>query len=1003
MTVMKDYQNPYRRHLFISRPLRSRRGGAEVGKRVDGRLFQLDKECAVLFLLACLSTLSIFSAELSWREQFDQGLIQEEVHQDLEKAVEHYQSILTTYDSQRDVLAMSMYRLAESLRKLGRIDEAAPLYERIVREFPDKQSLILLSQRFVPESEEPSSITKPILENQPMLNHPESLRFLIDQIKKSEPEDALQMLIEFLDDDSARSLMSQYRQAQADLANLRLKYLDKWPAVEEKQQSIVVLQGQMKEHAEQSVRLLEIRVKALNQVDHPDALRALIAELENASTDVALQLLQKEAEIKIPTELVQEKLDAEFELSKLKEKHPMYEEHKAKRDFIYEQFEAIIKTSLEQLRIKLRVLESANKPDNQKENTPSSNLVDNYATLKLFIEELEKASTDLAIQMLIQETDDKVSTNLLNEKSTLTTELESLLQVIGPDHPRILEQKAKLDSVQKQMKEVVDQSIEQLKVKLRILERAPHDEKPKLIKAAPSPEEIMLNDLKTKARETPDLLAHFTQQGLTPIHRAVMQDYLSVVDFLIEQGVDINSRDRSGKTALHHAVVKGSLKMVEYLIQIEGIDVNAMEPYQLAPLHIAAEKGYLAIAKHLVDAGADLNIRSKMSNNTEVFRRHGNYPNLFVKAINDGLPKYRTETHGLIQKNDIYGVLLGVGNTPLHYSSRNGFIEISEYFISHGADLNVMNRCGLTPLLMHLAHSKVAPAKQIQTVELLLKNGSNPNAMGSVINPAGNPVIGNRSVYFDSRKSTSYSLPGRVISDSFFSESKFDDTEVLIGWTSPLHIGVVLGDEIAHLLIKHGADINQQDYRGWTPVDLVMTRSMGSFIRDGLLQLGSGQTDIDPVIQKIQADLKDNMGYRAIDWALFVDRHIDAAKGLMSLLPEEKREEVAYETFWNHLGSMESRPATQKFLGELMSDFPQLRAQPGPNDLLPLEQTVMDANREALQWLSEQGVPMAMTPLLQEKKKELEAYFNANSNQIRGDTDRHKWTRLEMLQSLEQR
>ena len=145
------------------------------------------------------------------------------------------------------------------------------------------------------------------------------------------------------------------------------------------------------------------------------------------------------------------------------------------------------------------------------------------------------------------------------------------------------------------------------------------------------------------------------------------------------------------------------------------------------------------------------------------------------------------------------------------------------------------------------------------------------------------------------------------------------------------------------------------------------------------------------------------MGYCAHDYALFVDQHIDSAKGLMSLVPEEKREEVAYETFWNHFGSMASRPDTQKFLGESMSDFPQLRAQPGPNDLLPLEQTVMDANREALQWLREQGVPLRMTPLLQEKKKELETYFNANSNQIRDDRDRNKWTHLEMSQSLEQR
>ncbi|XOV72253.1 MAG: tetratricopeptide repeat protein [Verrucomicrobiota bacterium] len=491
---MKDYQNPYRRHLLISRPLRSRRGGAEVGKGFEGRLFHLGKECAVLFLLACLSTLSIFSAELNWREQFDQGLIQEEVHQDLEKAVEHYQSILTTYDAQRDVLAMSMYRLAESLRKLGRIDEAAPLYERIVREFPDKQSLVMLSQRFVPKREQPKVNPFIISSDETLMNHPESLDFVMDQIKEASPDEAMQMLVEFTKDTLAGDLLSQYRIAQAELAQLRTRYKEKWPPLVEQQLKVSALEKQMREHATKAVKFLEIRLKALNRkegggtvqssqdsaeilpgirsiklVDRAETLRVLIDELEKASTDVALQMLKKEAEIELPAELLKEKLDAEFELSKLKEKHLLYAELKAKRDFIYDQLYESVQTFIEQLRIKLRILENA---DNAAESNNVPKLVDQPETLKLFIEELEKASTDLAIQMLIQETDHKVPTNLLNEKSILTTELEGLLQVLGEAHPRIQEQKAKLDSVQKQMKEVVGQSIEQLKVKLRILERS---------------------------------------------------------------------------------------------------------------------------------------------------------------------------------------------------------------------------------------------------------------------------------------------------------------------------------------------------------------------------------------------------------------------------------------------------------------------------------------------------------------------------------------------------
>jgi ankyrin repeat protein len=510
----------------------------------------------------------------------------------------------------------------------------------------------------------------------------------------------------------------------------------------------------------------------------------------------------------------------------------------------------------------------------------------------------------------------------------------------------------------------------------------------------------MLNDLKAKLREQPDLLTHVTIHGQAPIHQAAMNGYLKVIDFLAEQGTDMNVRDRSGKTALHIAVERGNLSVVEHLIQMGGIDLNAMEPFYSSPLHIAAVKGFLAIATALVEAGADLN-------QVTGFNRSNGNPGRNI-YLGQGLPTIEQGRRGG-RNSQLFTTFLTAGNSPLHYSSLLGFTKMSELFIEKGANLNVTNRCGLTPLLFQLAHSIAEPQRLLETTQLLLNHGADPNVMG-VVEEADDFFW--RSGLFSSRsqpKESTYfqmyeisTLPIMGIRKNLVMESKPDDRDQLWGWTSPLHVGVVLGDEITRLLIKHGADINSQNFVGVTPIQSLMSRRTEHYLLNELMKLASGQGDIDPVVHHINPNLKDDMGYRAIDWALFVDRHIEPAKGLMSLVPEENREEVAYETFWNHFGSMESRPATQKFLGELISDFPQLRAQLGPNDLLPLEQTVMDANREALQWLREQGVPLRMTPLLQEKKKELEAYFNANSNQIRDDTDRNKWTRLEMLQSLEQ-
>ena len=58
-----------------------------------------------------------------------------------------YEAIIAEFDRQREDAAQSIFRLAEALRRLGRIEEARVQYARILREFVDFPELARLSQQ----------------------------------------------------------------------------------------------------------------------------------------------------------------------------------------------------------------------------------------------------------------------------------------------------------------------------------------------------------------------------------------------------------------------------------------------------------------------------------------------------------------------------------------------------------------------------------------------------------------------------------------------------------------------------------------------------------------------------------------------------------------------------------------------------------------------------------------------------------------------------------------
>lgn len=73
---------------------------------------------------------------------------------------------------------------------------------------------------------------------------------------------------------------------------------------------------------------------------------------------------------------------------------------------------------------------------------------------------------------------------------------------------------------------------------------------------------------------------------------------------------DVNATDTRGWTPLQYACDYGQTTIVEILIQY-GVDVDKANRDGHTPLHLATRAGHPAIVRLLLEAGADPNIRDK--------------------------------------------------------------------------------------------------------------------------------------------------------------------------------------------------------------------------------------------------------------------------------------------------------------------------------------------------------------------------------------------------------
>src|SRR6185369_10567730 len=76
-----------------------------------------------------------------------QGLFEEQANRNLDAAIASYQSLAAQFDKNRQLAATAVFRLDECYRALGKTNEAAAQYQRILKDFSDEQTLATLSRQ----------------------------------------------------------------------------------------------------------------------------------------------------------------------------------------------------------------------------------------------------------------------------------------------------------------------------------------------------------------------------------------------------------------------------------------------------------------------------------------------------------------------------------------------------------------------------------------------------------------------------------------------------------------------------------------------------------------------------------------------------------------------------------------------------------------------------------------------------------------------------------------
>lgn len=191
----------------------------------------------------------------------------------------------------------------------------------------------------------------------------------------------------------------------------------------------------------------------------------------------------------------------------------------------------------------------------------------------------------------------------------------------------------------------------------------------------------------------PDMKNTKETGGWTLLH--VAYNSRELVEYLIENGADIEARSDGQWTPLHNQAYKGHRDGVELLLE-HGADIEAKTSFGHTPLLSSIRWDRIEVTKFLIEKGANINPTTEL----------GRTP-LIISAVegNSEMARLFLDSDADISIKDN-----NYKRTALHFAALYGQLDIVAALVKKGANVNEKDAAGKTPLdyANQYGHEKVA-------------------------------------------------------------------------------------------------------------------------------------------------------------------------------------------------------------------------------------------------------------------------------------------------------
>ncbi|XP_072513302.1 transient receptor potential cation channel subfamily A member 1b [Salminus brasiliensis] len=202
--------------------------------------------------------------------------------------------------------------------------------------------------------------------------------------------------------------------------------------------------------------------------------------------------------------------------------------------------------------------------------------------------------------------------------------------------------------------------------------------------------------------------------GNTPVMVACSYNNCQALHTLFKYSAKLCHQNKLGHFAIHTVAFAGAKEAMEVILQKGeelGITtsghINYLDKSKSSPLHLAVRGGNTEVIKLCITKGAKVD-QQQCDKSTAL---HFACTQGAIEAVKIMLLPY-------VQMEEIINIRDGANQTPLHRATLFDHVELAEYLVSKGADIDCIDCKGLSPLLL------ATTCSAWKTVSFLLLKGT---------------------------------------------------------------------------------------------------------------------------------------------------------------------------------------------------------------------------------------------------------------------------------------